>query len=398
MSTYGVGVKPALPSLHERQVPAAEKDAGSDGGAWQREMERAQMLAWLSHSAIGHTAAVPDTAAVPSATDSTGPLAAAAQSCKTPVRADSASTATVAPALLKAPLASAPGLGADARHTFLAQGSQHRAAVAGEMTASGSRQRPVPPISAAPITGNMDSQTEGQFAGTLVAEKTLADGPDALQPMTRSQQGALPLSAEPQALSAGPRSGPVSSIHRDMAEFMAVLRGFGPHVTMSGDMRAAHAAKSGPLALAPPAGLSTSAAADPASGQPWIREDPLTATPLQAGDRRAQATQLTSRSQNAAVRATAGSPAEPVRVHAEWSKEGVRLYLGIDASALGSLQAVTLQLQAWLSAQGFRLRSISCNGRVITQEPPTADTFQSELPSAELPRFPTARSTPKEFP
>ncbi len=60
----------------------------------------------------------------------------------------------------------------------------------------------------------------------------------------------------------------------------------------------------------------------------------------------------------------AGDPG-PIRLHAHWSAEGVRLWLGMDSSVISGLQSISAQLQRWLSAQGVRLLSISCNGRVI---------------------------------
>ncbi|WP_141513653.1 hypothetical protein [Ramlibacter sp. WS9] len=59
-------------------------------------------------------------------------------------------------------------------------------------------------------------------------------------------------------------------------------------------------------------------------------------------------------------------PQEPIRLHAEWSEEGVRLWLAMDSALPETLQGIAAQLQRWLSAQGVRLLSISCNGQRIS--------------------------------
>jgi hypothetical protein len=67
---------------------------------------------------------------------------------------------------------------------------------------------------------------------------------------------------------------------------------------------------------------------------------------------------------------------EPIRVHADWSAEGVRIWLGVDAVMQDSLPAIQQQIQRWLTAQGVRLLGISCNGRSLP-----ADMSLAELTS-----------------
>lgn len=59
------------------------------------------------------------------------------------------------------------------------------------------------------------------------------------------------------------------------------------------------------------------------------------------------------------------APAPSIRLHADWTADGVRLWLGLDASVLGQMQAISDQVRQWMKTQGVRLLSLSCNGRLI---------------------------------
>lgn len=63
--------------------------------------------------------------------------------------------------------------------------------------------------------------------------------------------------------------------------------------------------------------------------------------------------------------AAAADEREPLRVHAEWSDVGVRVWLGADANGLASIDTVTRQLQQWLGSQGTRLLGVVCNGKQV---------------------------------
>jgi hypothetical protein len=68
------------------------------------------------------------------------------------------------------------------------------------------------------------------------------------------------------------------------------------------------------------------------------------------------------------------TPQPPVRLHAEWTADGVRLWLALDADVQHQLAAITLQLRRWMLAQGVRVIEFSCNGRPVepaahTEEP-----------------------------
>lgn len=63
--------------------------------------------------------------------------------------------------------------------------------------------------------------------------------------------------------------------------------------------------------------------------------------------------------------AAAADEREPLRVHAEWSDAGVRVWLGADANGLAEIDSVTRQLQQWLGSQGTRLLGVVCNGKQV---------------------------------
>lgn len=93
------------------------------------------------------------------------------------------------------------------------------------------------------------------------------------------------------------------------------------------------------------------------------------ATMLRAVDREvATDVEAPNESESAAPRdasASAASEREPLRVHAEWSDNGVRVWMGADLQGLAAVGAVTRQLQQWLGRQGVRLLGVVCNGQEI---------------------------------
>ena len=66
-----------------------------------------------------------------------------------------------------------------------------------------------------------------------------------------------------------------------------------------------------------------------------------------------------------------------MRLHAEWSAEGVRLWLGLDANLHAQLGAIAEQVRRCMFAQGVRIVEFSCNGR------PLAGTFTHESDTKE---------------
>ena len=104
---------------------------------------------------------------------------------------------------------------------------------------------------------------------------------------------------------------------------------------------------------------------------------------LPAGERAAFSSLITATPalDRAQLRGQTPAASEPIRLHADWSADGVRLWLGMDASLAGTLPSITLQLQRWLSSQGVRVLSISCNGRVVLDEHESAasDVYQPDV-------------------
>ncbi|MES2938209.1 MAG: hypothetical protein V4864_11040 [Pseudomonadota bacterium] len=61
----------------------------------------------------------------------------------------------------------------------------------------------------------------------------------------------------------------------------------------------------------------------------------------------------------------ARSPAAPIRLHAQWTAEGVHLWLALDAGMLAQMGPIVEQLRQWLKLQGVPLLSLVCNGQPV---------------------------------
>lgn len=59
------------------------------------------------------------------------------------------------------------------------------------------------------------------------------------------------------------------------------------------------------------------------------------------------------------------APASPVRIHLDWSAQGVRIWLGVDHEQIPSVPELARHLDAWLTASGVKLVNLVCNGRTI---------------------------------
>ncbi|HVZ46118.1 MAG TPA: hypothetical protein VHA82_20090 [Ramlibacter sp.] len=76
------------------------------------------------------------------------------------------------------------------------------------------------------------------------------------------------------------------------------------------------------------------------------------------------------------------APQPPVRLHADWSSEGVRLWLALDAARLPQAAAIATQVHRFMAAQGLRVLAFHCNGEPL--DPGGAASFDKEntCPSA----------------
>jgi hypothetical protein len=76
---------------------------------------------------------------------------------------------------------------------------------------------------------------------------------------------------------------------------------------------------------------------------------------------------------------TTTAAAEPIRLHADWSADGVRLWLALDANVLDQMGAIARQLRQWVKEQGVKMLALSCNGKLLTDE---ADPLAQDQHSA----------------
>lgn len=58
----------------------------------------------------------------------------------------------------------------------------------------------------------------------------------------------------------------------------------------------------------------------------------------------------------------------PVRLYAEWSEDGVRIWVGANAGQPLHLEQLALQMRLWLARQGERLAALFCNGQAVWEE------------------------------
>ncbi len=123
-----------------------------------------------------------------------------------------------------------------------------------------------------------------------------------------------------------------------------------------------------PLAIAPRAGDAASPSAA-AAANPGTTEESEPASSAGAPARARPAASTDER--------------EPLRVHAQWSEDGVHLWLGADVGGFAAVNAVTTQLQQALAAQGTRLLRVICNGRDISapaaRDLPGATRFDAQV-------------------
>jgi hypothetical protein len=137
-----------------------------------------------------------------------------------------------------------------------------------------------------------------------------------------------------------------------------------------------------------PASVPEGGAFPPAVGMPVESESESEAEPAAQSS-----TGATARPQTA----SATDVPEPLRLHAEWSAQGVRIWLGADAQAGGAAPALAPQLVRWLAQQGVALLSLVCNGRTVYTAPGTdaADSWRADGGVA-LPRGAGAAYRPAE--
>lgn len=113
----------------------------------------------------------------------------------------------------------------------------------------------------------------------------------------------------------------------------------------------------------------------PAETSAWW---PTTAQPPKsaqlAASRTAPVVEARAATANAAAPVT---PQPPVRLHAEWSAEGVRLWLALDANVQHQLSAITQQVRRWMFAQGVQVIEFSCNGRPLEDAAHTEEPWPS---------------------
>lgn len=188
------------------------------------------------------------------------------------------------------------------------------------------------------------------WSGPVPARGLLQPGPDAMQgaspgrpPLTDPLPAAPAWARESMAASVSPTV-PVQSLVLNTPEALINLNTAPP----AGTVAAGQLGTAAPARAAAPGGLGGSAATSVTHG-------------------------------------TQREPASPIRLHADWHADGVRLWLGLNATLAGQQGAIALQLQQWLRQNDVRLLSLTCNGRPM---PLALSTTSAPHPQAAAPSHP----------
>jgi len=354
-----VNPNPALPVPKPAAAGADARESAAQ--AWQREMERAQMEAWLAHAVIGSHGPKP-------AMPGWAPLPAAAHA----VPSGTAAMASAA----RASAVGAVGFAAEASALSDHQVAPSSRRASAPATARGEAAESVSAQSPAPASPRADMRVMEAAASSASAGKSqVVPGAEATAQLVAALEGVGPIvattttSGQIAAQATESRGAPGQPV----AQTIALIKPEGLSPTSQAATVPAAVTAASPLAALTGAGAFPSDRERPAS----ISMDPV---------------------QHGVPGRSAASPKEPVRLHADWSAEGVRLWLGMDADVAGTLPSITLQLQRWLSAQGVRLLSISCNGRAVLEEhePAATDIYQADTHRGEFMPLPYPHPYQKE--
>jgi hypothetical protein len=94
-----------------------------------------------------------------------------------------------------------------------------------------------------------------------------------------------------------------------------------------------------------------------------------------------EGTLVEERPSNGGQYASEPAAGEPMRVYAEWSDQGVRVWLGSDADQSLPVPALMQQMQQWLAGQGEKLLTLVWNGRPM---PLAVDARPARMPNGAL--------------
>lgn len=313
------------PSASTQPAGAAAGDA-ERRTAWQREMEKAQMAAWFAHGPIG------------------GAPAPAALSAKA---SEAAVPATLPPLF---PPASPPH---DSEPTGMSTdvGSGHGAGSQGTEAAQAQDTSPPPSGGGTASTGSgtpQGSRASSQVAGERGGEgsATASTKTSSAYAMARPAPGApdVPAARVERAAATPERS--EGGVPRELVPpaLQDVARAAGQELALPPLVPPSPA--SDLFLLLPP--LLPGVPTELHEGAP-----PPAVAQAARGTRPAAAPAITR---------------EPVRIHTEWAADGVRVWMGLDASVLPYQEGLGQQIRRWAAAQGVKVVSLACNGRVVDEE------------------------------
>lgn len=307
--------------------------------AWRREMERAHMEAWLQHGTLERDALGKQT-----------PDRSTPERDVSPDRDDTASAAVLGQPVsamqpvrtLASPLMPPYSESATPKAPPEKFGPQpHDGATAGRSASEGQSSATGP---SAVMPASSHSFALGN--GARIVPQQPIEGPSARassltrDPVLRADQ--LESFARALAEQCGVQA-------RVLVEVTCAPAPAGP-ATISDDF--AHAAALPPSAAAP---------------QPGSVATPRQAAIAAPGQRDRPSSAASAARTGEIERLVASPPARQqmrseIRVHAQWTADGVRIWLGLDASVAAQAPLIAEQIRVWVKGQGARVIDLHCNG------------------------------------
>lgn len=324
--------------LHATSPAATRPDAGADGDAWQREMERAQMAEWFAHGPLVFKPAM-----------------------RMPPGDAAAQPAALAIDSIPAAIAPSPGNQVEAPRSQQLQ----------TQSVTAPRAHPLRSPSHAPV---FNLQREVLTPGGSPAT---AAGEYAHRPVNAQDPQSVSTEAAPRAAAGGTPTNQASrafDLHARLRAQLAPVVELGPMVAASPSSgwvgpqpvidrapAAAHPGAASQFIGAAP----TAASVFPLPGAPPAVTNPVTMAATipvtSTGQDDAHPVAATPRSRTHPAQAP---DASPVRATAYWQGEdGVHLWIGADTDALEEMGPVLRRVETFLRSQGVRLLGITCNGR-----------------------------------
>jgi hypothetical protein len=407
MTPRGVGGPETVSATAGAPSKGNERQLEEHRRAWEREMERAQLAAWLSHDPLKSKAA----------TEPLGPTGSPVSGASSLSARSDSQVVNEEPPIQTEPVESTdPGAGTPTRGKAHERPLPATASAQAILRSFNTRDsapavQPHPPVdsqeqtrrlvTALKVFGYVQASTsQDGTAEVPVNDPTdSAHGPDAGQASAAAQAHAGPVLAALAQRLLGAEYVPSNTVTAPAPATTTAPGALG----LSSPTSAAPAptVPSPPAAIVPtPAAPALAIEAVQATTSVQVGSATATQTAVAApsGTRTNVANDLSKttaapQTARAADRLSTQGVAPAIRVHADWSAEGVRLWLGLDATVIDQMGAIAEQVRQWMRGQGVRMLSLACNGRLLDVDAGT-DSADSDAVTANIPAFDSKEKQP----